>query len=1331
MSLHLPVSPWRRLLVALGLLVNAAFAVTPVAPEVPLADAKVLAQRAADTLRPGTRLVDTRLYRGLEEEPKVWALEFHDPVTDEPVTVLAGATRELPPIVMAWHGLPWHRDPDRLQAARSAFEEKYGAKPAADWSDFRWSGALDLWVAQPDRAGAPAFFNLVDRAAITEETIARTAASRGRIVVNSAGIPSRAAAAPLAPTADYIAALWRGADEVLRNPAPAVVAAGQPPRAAVPQYGATTYIRNVPYLNQGTTPDCGIVSMMDILLYYDRNGFPSLVDENDLNGLRNRLRTLMLWTTNGTYMADNLNGTITYLQERGATGFQLTYHARANNRGTTSTDMSFAQVTSELNAGRPVQLHLYGYERANGTDDNYGYHFVTAVGYTTQAIPGGAAAQWVIVNDNWKGSFTNPYQDVSEPYIDYSQVGAFIKFIPPAAAPVQASVISFDAPTTGSTVASGSATNVIARVNTASGVTVRSVEFKVAGVTLRTATSADAGSGTSSSAQGARYTAAWTPATAGPVTLSATATDSLNRTVTVSSTVNVTTTNAPPTIGWSSPQYDNAQLLTNNPSDLSVVVADSDGSVASVDFVLVGTSAVTLGRAVPGGGTFTTLRNQQFTTPGTYTLRAIATDNRGATASADRRIQVVAAAAQTNDAYAAFATIPPDGGVVATSSSHATKEAGEPNHADNAGGKSLWWRWTPRVSGAAVITTRGSSFDTLLAVYTGATNGGLAVVASSDDEEGSVTSRVAFTAQAGATYAIAVDGYKSPSGNDATAASGNVVLTALSSATASTNDNFASGAALAGATAEVVGNSIAATREAGEPNHSDATGGGSLWWKWTAPANGTLSLTTTGSTFDTLLAVYTGGAVGALTRISSDDDSGGDYTSALTTNVVAGATYAIAVDGYAGASGRVRLALTFTGTGTRPVNDSFASRTVLSGATASITAANDSSSKEPGEPNHAGSSGGNSVWWSWTAPGDGDVSLSTEGSSFDTVLAVYTGPTLGSLTLVGADDDSGANSTSTLSFPVRSGTTYQIAVDGYGPATGRIALYLTFAGAGNVSTTDRPRLINVATRGLASSGSSTLIAGFTIGGTSPKPVLVRAIGPTLGTFGVASAMADPVLTLFRDGTRLQANDDWSDSANKAQIVDKSALAGAFALAANSLDAVILTTLQPGSYTAQIGSAVAGGSGVALIEVYDVDTNADAQATGRRLINLSTRGQVGTGGSIMIAGIVVSGPTSRRMLIRGIGPALGGFGVTGALSDPQLVIKAADGVTVVAGNDDWSSQAAANDVIASAQRVGAFPLTAGSYDAALLVTLAPGAYTVQLSGVSNTTGVALLEAYEDP
>jgi len=182
-------------------------------------------------------------------------------------------------------------------------------------------------------------------------------------------------------------------------------------------------------------------------------------------------------------------------------------------------------------------------------------------------------------------------------------------------------------------------------------------------------------------------------------------------------------------------------------------------------------------------------------------------------------------------------------------------------------------------------------------------------------------------------------------------------------------------------------------------------------------------------------------------------------------------------------------------------------------------------------------------------------------------------------------------------------------------------------------------------------------------------------------------------------------------------------AGAFPLPANSLDAAITASLAAGSYTAQVGGAN-GSSGVALLEVYDRDPGA---APGSRLVNLSARGMAGSGANVLIAGFVINGTTSEKLLIRAVGPSLPSFPPGGALADPQLKIYDTNG-NVVGANDDWGGSAALGAAFTS---VGAFPLPAGSKDAAVLVTLGPGIYTVQVSGVNSTTGVAMVEVYEVP
>jgi hypothetical protein len=1298
----------RRFLVCV--LVFAAVAVAaPINPEggaeVPLAVAKRAALEVAQEFLPGAALASARLYRDLDGAPAVWALEYRAPDDDTPLTVVAAAQRDLPPVVMHWRGLPWHADQEYLARAQLADGNATNTAPItgmkADWNDLRWAGPLDLWVPRHNAVGTEEFAAL------------RTGDVVSRAEVTATAVERRAALAARRDT--RIAALWAEVD------APrATLAEGSRQPQATPRYGYNGYIPRVPYLNQTDSPDCGIVSMMNVLLYHDANGFPALVNEADLSGTRLQLRTLMQWTSQGTFGHNQFAGVRSFISGRGVTGFNFAYVTRGNYVGNTSPNLSFTDLTSEIAAGRPVQINLGSYRRTNVTDSDYGGHAVTGVGYSTAAVGTASARQWAIIHDNWKGSFTNPFIDVDAPYIDFSQANGVIKVVPPTRPVVAATVVAIDSPTNGSTVNLGSTATFAARVTTAAGVAVSRVEFRVGGVLLRSVTVPDANQ--PAGRVGITYSAPWTPSTAGPYSLTAIAVDSLNRAVEAATGVTVPVINLPPSVGWSAPQYDNAQFLTNNATDISVVANDNDGAIASIDFVLTGTSgSTTLGRTTPtAGATFTTLRNVTFPAPGSFTLRAIATDNRGATAFADRRITVTAAASSNNDAFTAAADLPTAGDVINTTTARATRETGEPVHAGSTGGRSLWWRWTPTLSGTAVITTRGSAFDTLLAVYTGTTLATLRAVVSNDDDDYSFTSYVRFPVVAGTTYQIAVDGYAGDNGL--------VTLTVLHSAASSTNDAFAARAIIPGTAAALFGNNIVASRETGEPAHAGVAGGRSLWWSWTAPDNGALSLATTGSTFDTVLAVYTGTAVGALIKVASDDDSGAEQTSSLSTPVTRGQTYQIAVDGFdADSNGRVRLALNFLAAGTVATNNAFATRAALTGATASVAANSAGATKETGEPNHAGTLGGASLWWTWTAPADGNVALSTEGSAFDTVLAVYTGTALNTLSLVAADDDSGDGASSKLTFAAKAGTAYQIAVDGYDRAAGPIVLYLTFSGS---TASIRGRMISVATRGLAGAGSSTMIAGFNIAGSSPKPMLVRAIGPSLRPFGINNPIGDPVLTLFRGDTRLASNDNWEENANRASVSEKSALIGAFPLSVGAKDASFYTTLSPGGYTVQVSAAPGtSASGVTLVEVYDVDYNADAEATGRRLISLSTRGQVGTGTDVLIAGFVVLGPESRRVLVRGSGPALTAFGVAGVLANPQITVLR--DVVVVAANDDWSNQAAPAAVATAAQAVGAFAFASGARDSALLLTLPPGGYTAQLSGVGGTTGVGLIEVYEVP
>ena len=286
----------------------------------------------------------------------------------------------------------------------------------------------------------------------------------------------------------------------------------------------------------------------------------------------------------------------------------------------------------------------------------------------------------------------------------------------------------------------------------------------------------------------------------------------------------------------------------------------------------------------------------------------------------------------------------------------------------------------------------------------------------------------------------------------------------------------------------------------------------------------------------------------------------------------------------------------------------------------------------------------------------------------------------------------------------------------------------TFTGAlVSGSTFSDGTLRNLSTRGQVGTGSNILIAGFVVGGSSPKQILIRAIGPTLSGFGITGALADSQLELFKGTTRIALNDNW---AGNTAITSASATVGAFQLTANSLDAVVLAQLDPGAYTAQV-SGVGGRTGVALVELYDVDSV--AAFAPQKLINVATRGVVGTGENQLIAGFVVNGTTTKKVLIRGVGPTLTSLGVTGALADPvlQLIQTKGSARTVVRENDNWETGNDVALITAATTKAGAFPLTSGSKDAVLLLNLPPGTYNATVSGVGGTTGVGLVEVYEVP
>ncbi len=577
-----------------------------------------------------------------------------------------------------------------------------------------------------------------------------------------------------------------------------------------------------------------------------------------------------------------------------------------------------------------------------------------------------------------------------------------------------------------------------------------------------------------------------------------------------------------------------------------------------------------------------------------------------------------------NDDFAAAQAISGSIGSVAGNNFDATKEPGEPNHAGNPGGASVWYSWTAPSTSPVTFDTCMSSFDTLLAVYTGSAVSSLTLIAANDNvNSNNDRSRLTFTPVAGTVYHIAVDGAGGVNGNltlrwvQASVAlpdlsvvasavdpmivtntfaptscavveglvqsgtrtlirfttetensgtadlffgdpstnslfvwapchahyhfqnymsyrlkdmNGNIVALGLkvgfcvldvfrwspsagNSAKYSCtdqgiqvgwgdvydstldgqwiditgipagnynieiecnpqgiiqesnysnniievpiaigdpsapplNDDFANAQALLGGFSTVAGNTANATKEPGEPNHAGNPGGHSIWYTWLAPSTKSVTIDTINSSFNTLLAAYTGTAVNNLTVVASNDDlAPGDLQSRVTFNAAAGTTYQIAVDGYNGAVGNVVLTLNQT-----IQNDNFANGEFIGGVSGVAYGSTFGATKEPGEPDHAGNPGGNSIWYFWTAPINGNVTFNTDGSSFDTLLAVYTGTDVSNLTLIAADPtDPVLDQPSTVTFTATELTRYAIAIDGYNGTNGDSALNWNLAATG-------------------------------------------------------------------------------------------------------------------------------------------------------------------------------------------------------------------------------------------------------------------------------------------
>jgi phospholipase/lecithinase/hemolysin len=254
---------------------------------------------------------------------------------------------------------------------------------------------------------------------------------------------------------------------------------------------------------------------------------------------------------------------------------------------------------------------------------------------------------------------------------------------------------------------------------------------------------------------------------------------------------------------------------------------------------------------------------------------------------------------------------------------------------------------------------------------------------------------------------------------------------------------------------------------------------------------------------------------------------------------------------------------------------------------------------------------------------------------------------------------------------------------------------------------------NISTRVFVDTGERASIAGFTVSGDVSKKVLIRGMGPSLSDSGIAAPLANPTVTLFDSaGNVVTTNDDWKNSPDSAEIMS-SGLAPK-----NDLESALIATLAPGQYTAQL-TGTDNGTGNAVVEVYDLAGNVNSV-----LANLSTRGFVGAGDDVMIAGVIIGNGDSPIMVFRALGPSLATFGISNPLLDPTLELYDSNG-SLIAFNDDWQ-----NPQIQAVRATNLAP--ANTKEAAIVSAfLAPGNYTAVVRGKNNTTGVALVEAYRVP
>lgn len=470
---------------------------------------------------------------------------------------------------------------------------------------------------------------------------------------------------------------------------------------------------------------------------------------------------------------------------------------------------------------------------------------------------------------------------------------------------------------------------------------------------------------------------------------------------------------------------------------------------------------------------------------------------------------------------------------VASNNSSATLQPGEMINPASAGTHSVWFEWIPDFTGDATLTTEGSGFDTTLAVYSGSTLDSLTLLGSNDDYGTKLFSVIEFPVTNGQSYKIQVNGYSYEAGN--------YLIDFGSFQYGPLNDDFEDRMLLQQGTTQVSMSSVDASLEVGEPQPVFTWFQSTVWFDWVAPSNAFTTISTAGSNYDTVLCVYTGSAVNALSLVGSNDDDGLEITSAVSFTPTAGQSYKIQVYGsWADSTGEGNLVLNYPSPSAPPAvaNDFFVNRIVLTPGTTETSGSNLGATFEADEPVNPSTAGTHSVWWEWIAATTGTATIDSFGSGFDTTLAVYTGEELSSLSLIAENDDT-SGSQSEVTFTTIQGQSYMIQVTGADNETGNIKLNYPSPGypfPPNNDFQDRIYLEYGSTQATGTNLGATLEAGEAVNPASAgeRSVWWEWVAPSSSsaTIDTVGSSFDTTLAVYSgsslaDLTLLASNDDSS------------------------------------------------------------------------------------------------------------------------------------------------------------------------------------------------------------